>query len=363
MRRGLAAARSASVFILTLFRGWATVDAMTSGMKEIARLAGVSISTVSRVLSGRTVVAEDTRKRVQAVVDRLGYEAHAFASGLASRRTGNILLVVPNITDDYYPMVVRHVTRACLRRRVRVFLGVSDFDAAAERELLRETRRLSVDGLLVSSLQREENLPVFVDLAHRRFPVVHLDNECFGVRLPTVKYDDREGARRVVRHLVERGHRRIAFLAAASHFQTVQDRLAGYRDALAEAGLPGAGEAAFIRDDGLAAWPFDALAGYLRRRGAATALVAENDLMALACLRRMQAAGLRVPEDVAIAGFDNTCPPHLVEVPLTSVALPVEAACQAAIEMLFRQIEAPERKRAAPEIRVLAPELVIGRTT
>ena len=336
---------------------------MTPGMKEIARMAGVSISTVSRVLSGTTPVAEETAKRVQEVIDRLGYEANAFARGLASRRTGNILLVVPNITDDYFPMVVRHITRGCLQRRYRVFIGVSDSDAATERELLRETRRLSVDGLIVSSLQREENLPHYVDLAHRRFPVVHMDTECLGVRLPTVKYDDREGARLLVRHLADRGHRRLAFVASQSHFQTVRDRRAGFRDALAAGGLREAGSERWLRDDGLEAWPFADLVAALRRRGAPTALVAENDLMALACVRHLQAAGLRIPDAVAVAGFDNTCPPHLIEKPLTTVALPIEAACAAAMEILFKQIEAGDRRRALPEMRVLVPTVVVGKTT
>ena len=92
---------------------------MTTDMQEIARLAGVSISTVSRVLSGKTPVAPKTLQRVQAVIERVGYEANAVASGLASRRTGNLLLVVPNVVDDYYPMVIRHVSRLCRLRRLR----------------------------------------------------------------------------------------------------------------------------------------------------------------------------------------------------------------------------------------------------
>jgi DNA-binding LacI/PurR family transcriptional regulator len=332
-------------------------------MKEIARLAGVSISTVSRVLSGHTPVAEPTRKRVQTVIEQMGYEANAFGRGLASRRTGNILLVVPNITDDYYPIVVRHITRTCMRRRYRVFLGVSDSDPSTERELLKETRRLSVDGAIVSSIQREENIPAFVDIAHRRFPVVHMDTECLGVRLPTVKYDDREGARQLTRHLLQGRHRKISFVAAQAHFQTVRDRIAGFESALAEAGLRPASLPGAIRDDGIESWPFDAMASALTRKDAPTALVAENDIMALAVLRRIEASGLRVPEDVAVAGFDNTCPPHLVEKPLTSVALPVEAACAAAIEMLFIQIGAEDRRRFLPEVRVLVPSVVVGRTT
>jgi DNA-binding LacI/PurR family transcriptional regulator len=336
---------------------------MIKGMQEIARISGVSISTVSRVLSGRTNVASKTRKRVQAVIERAGYEANAFASGLASRRTGNILLVVPNVTDDYYPIVIRHVSRLCIQRKYRVFLGVSDFDASAEREFLKETRRGSVDGLIVSSMQREENVPAFVDLAHRRFPTVHLDTECLGVRLPTVRYDDREGGRALVRHLVERGHRRILFCAANAHFQTVRDRVDGYREMLVEAGLPVEKRLTLLRDDGLTNWPFESLPPLFVGTAPPTALIAENDVMALACLRRFLSAGIRVPDGVAVAGFDDTYPRYLSEKRLTTVRLPVEDACRTALDMLFDQIGATEGRRASVKVRVLRPELVVGETT
>lgn len=332
-------------------------------MEEIARMAGVSIGTVSRVVNNKDKVHPETRARLQALIDRVGYRPSASAQALASRRTNNVMLVVPNITDDYYPKVVQHMSRLCRARGRRLLLGVSDFDPEIEAEFLAHAHERVVDGLLVAPLQDERNTRYFMELARREIPVVLMDLECRDFRMPTVKYDDLAGAREAVDHLLDKGHRRIGFCASTMKFQTVQDRFQGYREALAARGI-GIDEALCLNHStGLESWPWSSLAGLLDSADPPSALFAENDAMAHACIRFLKRRGLRVPEEMAVVGFGDTYLPHEVGQSLTSVALPMEDSCAAALEMLLSLIAVAPEDRPPPEIKTLSLRLVQGETT
>ena len=202
-----------------------------------------------------------------------------------------------------------------------------------------------------------------MELARRSFPVVNIDDECLNLKMHTVKYNDAAGAGQAVAHLLKVGHRRIVFCSSTMRFQTVQDRFRGYREALMADGLPVDEALCLNASTGLAAWPWPDLAGLLESSDPPTALFAENDAMAMACIRLLHRRGLRVPADVAVVGFGNVYAPHAVEKPLTTVALPLEDACNAAVDMLLSLIEKAPEDRKKPEIKVLEPHLVMGETT
>lgn len=332
-------------------------------MEKIARMAGVSIGTVSRVVNKKDKVHPETRARIQALIDRVGYRPSASAQALASRRSNNIMLVVPNVTDDYYPKVVSCLSRLCRARGRRLLLGVSDFDGEIEAEYLAHAHEGVVDGLLVASLQVERNSRHFIELARREVPVVLMDLECRGIRLPTVKYDDAGGAREAVDHLLDKGHRRIGFCSSTMNFQTVEDRFRGYREALAARGIPIDEGLHLNHSTGLPSWPWSSLAAVLDSGDPPTALLAENDAMAHACIRYLKRRGMRVPEDIAIVGFGGTYLPHEVGQELTSVTLPFEQSCETALDMLLALIARPPAERPPPEIKILRPRLVVGETT
>lgn len=332
-------------------------------MVEIARMAGVSIGTVSRVVNNKDKVHPETRTRIQALIDQVGYRPSAAAQALASRRTNNIMLVVPNITDDYYPKVVQHMSRLCRTRGRRLLLGVSEFDPEIEAEFLAHAHERVVDGVLVAPLQDERNSRYFMELARREVPVVLIDLECRDFRMPTVKYDDLAGAREAVDHLLDKGHRRIGFCASIMKLQTVQDRFQGYREALAAHDIPIDPSLCLRHSTGLESWPWSSLADLLDAANPPSALFAENDAMAHACIRFLKRRGLRVPDDMAVVGFGNNYLPHEVGQSLTSVALPMEESCAAAFEMLLARITATPADRLPPEIKILTPRLVQGETT
>ena len=332
-------------------------------MEEIAKMAGVSIGTVSRVVNKKDKVHPDTRQRIQALIDQVGYRPSASAQALASRRTNNVMLVVPNIVDDYYPKVVNCMSRLCRAREKRLLLGVSDFDPEIEAQFLANAHEGVVDGLIVASLQAEQNAGYFMDLARRNLPVVLMDLECPNFKVPTVKYDDKVGAEKAVAHLLNRGHRRVCFCSSTMEFKTVQDRFEGYREALTDHGIAIDESLCLNHTTGLISWPWSSLENLLDSDDPPTALLAENDAMAQACIRFLRRRRLRVPEDIAVVGFGGSYLPHEVGQLLTSVALPFEESCEAALEMLLSLVALPPEDRGPPTVKIITPHLAEGETT
>ncbi|MBT3194387.1 MAG: LacI family DNA-binding transcriptional regulator [Verrucomicrobia bacterium] len=330
---------------------------------EIARLAGVSIGTVSRVINKRDKVRPETRERIQALIDQLGYQPSAAARNLASRRTQSIMLIVPNVTDNYYARLIRRMLQLGREHDQRIWLGVSDGEPDVEARYLSEAHEGNVDGLIVSSLLAEENTPHFLALAHRKFPVVHMSNECLNPRMNAVIYDDIAGAKLAMQHLFDKGHTRIAFCGATAHFRTVRERIRGYRESMAQAGYPVDPAWLLVTETRLEEWPWENFDNLFGTKPPPTAIFAENDVMAIACLRRLRASSRHIPEDVAVVGFDNTYPRHAVEQPLTTIALPLSDACRTAMEILLKEIGQPKEERTGNTVKMLPPSLVVGKTT
>ena len=337
---------------------------MAVTVTDIANRAGVSIGTVSRVINGKDKVHPRTRQTILRLIQEMGYQPSALARGLACQRTGNVMLIVPNITDDYYPILVRLVSRSCRESGRRVLLGVSDLDPAIERLHLKQVAQGTADALIISSLQSPENVPAFLKLAAEGFPMVHIDVECLNLTMPTVKYDDVAGARMLTEHLLEKGHWRIAFCASAIAFQTVRDRHRSYQETLRQAGIEPDERLSLLASTRLEDWPMQHLLDLVQGPEPPTAIIAENDMMAIACIQALRRTGLRVPADIAVTGFDNTYPDYLTERPLTSIALPIQEACCRAIQRVDQLIQMPKEQRyQATEIEVLLPQLVVGETT
>lgn len=334
---------------------------MGKNIHEIAALSGVSIGTVSRVVNHRPGVHPETKARVDEVIRRFGYQPSAMARGLKRQRSDTVMLLVPNITDIYYSGLVHHLGQLCREQGRRLLLGVSDWDPAVEAGYLRQVADGAVDGLIISPVGQAANLSLYIELAARQFPVVAIENPCQGVPFPTVKYDDVAGAAAAVRHLFDKGHRRIAFAAANMQVGTVCDRHQGYLEAHIQAGIALDKQLILADDRGFAAWPHQRLFKLSRSATGPTALLAENDFLALTIIHRLVAAGVRIPGNLAVIGFDNAYPPELLGIQLTTVAIPWQELCRRALEILTARIEHPEAAvNLVPEL--LMPELAIGGT-
>ena len=275
----------------------------------------MSKTTVSHVLSGNRPVALETRERVQRSILTLGYRPDGLARSLRTRRTHMVALILPDITNPYYPVLARGLEEGVERGGYRAFICSSEGDPDRERAFLREVCDRGVDGIVLDSFH------LTVDDLHAatggRLPVVWIGGtpmEHPGV--DSVRSDDDGGAHAATKHLLERGHRLIAMLDGPRGSGTA--RREGYRRALSEAGLPAYPEP-LLRSDWTRVGGRVAVTQLLALDPRPTAVFCSNDLTAIGALDVARAASLRVPDDLALVGFDDIEPAALVTPPLTTV--------------------------------------------
>jgi DNA-binding LacI/PurR family transcriptional regulator len=325
-------------------------------LDEVARVAGVSRATVSRVVNGSPKVSADVRRTVEKAIDRLGYVPNRAARSLVTRKSDSIAVVITEpasrlFNDPFFPRLVRGISAALSVRDLQLVLLMPN-DADDEQRTVRYLTAGHVDGVILVSLHGNDPLPD--QLASRRIPSVVLGRPPRGVDVDFVDADNRDGGRRATTHLIERGRRRIATITGPRDMVAGIDRLAGYRDALADAGI--------ALDDGLiATGDFTqaggeaAMEGLLRERPDLDAVFCASDLMAVAALGVLQAAGRHVPDDVAVVGYDDSPIATTTRPALTSVRQPIEEMGREMVHLLAGGIE--QNGRVARHI-VLATELI-----
>ncbi|MFE2041346.1 LacI family DNA-binding transcriptional regulator [Streptomyces sp. NPDC059477] len=312
-------------------------------MTEVAARAGVSVTTVSHVLSGRRPVAERTRARVLAVIEELGYQPNSLAQGLRTRRTMTVGLLVPDLTNPFYPMVLRGLDDVLVPVGYRVVACNTDGVREQEAAFLRDMAGRSVDGAVIAAFQ----LPRKDLLDHRRtMPVVRLGGGYFDADLgDLVRSDDEGGMAQAVRYLLEQGRQRVAYIGGRRHTGPSDLRETGYRRALAEADrvidedlvLRGG----FTRDAGR-----EAAEILLARDARPDAIACANDLIAIGVLDAARKLGLRVPEELAVTGYDDIDAAFLVTPALTTVVNPAREVGRACGAALLRQLTAEEAEPA-----------------
>ncbi|MEV1108523.1 LacI family DNA-binding transcriptional regulator [Micromonospora sp. NPDC049751] len=291
-------------------------------LEAVAARAGVSRATVSRVVNGSTTVAEPIREAVKRAVAELGYVPNLAARSLVTQRTDSIALVMPEAAtrvfsdDQVFPGIIRGVSQELEAADKQLVLMLAGSPAGHQR-VERYTTGRHVDGVLFASLHGADPLPG--TLARLGIPVVVSGRPLGDVPVPYVDVDHVGGVTAAVRHMIDSGRRRIATIAGPQDMVAGIERLNGYRDAVAAAGLPelvAVGD--FTRESGAAA-----MHQLLNDHPDLDGVFAASDLMAHAALRTLRAAGRRVPEDVAVVGFDDIETAAYTEPPLTTVRQPI----------------------------------------
>lgn len=317
----------------------AEVELTPVGMTEVAVQAGVSVTTVSHVLSGRRPVAQGTRTRVLQVIDQLGYQPNTLARGLRTRRAMTVGLMVPDLTNPFYPMLLRGLDDVVGPAGYHVLVG--NTDGAREREItfLREMAAWPVDGVVIIAFQlaRKDLLP-----HGRAMPLVRLGGGPFDADLgDVVRTDDEGGMTQAVRHLLEQGRRRVAYLGGARHTGPSDLREAGFRRAFAEVGGV-VDEDLVIRGDFTRAAGRQAAEILLSRADRPDAIACANDLIAIGVLDVTRNLGLSVPSELAVTGYDDIDAASLVTPALTTVVNPARQVGRACGEALVRQLTTDE---------------------
>ncbi|QZN85967.1 LacI family DNA-binding transcriptional regulator [Cellulomonas sp. C5510] len=329
-------------------------------MHDVAAVAGVSIKTVSNVINGYPYIRAETRARVEAAIEQLGYRVNLTARSLRRGRTGMIGLAVPELRLPYFAELADSVIRAADARGVVVLIEQTSGNRERELEVLHGPRRHLTDGLIFSplALGPEDRDRFAVDV-----PMVLLGERIFGGPADHVTMDNVEAARAATRHLLGLGRRRIAVLGAheGEVMGSAALRLRGYRQALAEAGVPY--DPALVAEAGMwhRATGAEAMRGVLEAGVAVDAVFGLNDALALGALHELRLHGYAVPGDVAVVGFDDVDDAAYASPGLTSVAPGREQIAQTAVELLLARVAgtAPE----APVQVVADFELVVREST
>jgi LacI family transcriptional regulator len=308
----------------------ATPGRLMITIKDVARAAGVSVATVSRVYNGSALVKEDTRSRVGAVATRLGYSPHGAARSLITNRTSTIGVLLPDLYGEFFSEVIRGIDQTAQRHGHHLLVSSSHDDRSALETAVRSMRG-RVDGLIVMWPEMDETA---VPRLPARFPVVLLSSPTGPNGFDVITVANYEGAYAMVCHLLGLGHRRIAIIKGVEGNADAAERLRGYRAALAEAGVVALPElevpGAFNEESG-----FRATGELLHREVRPTAIFAANDAMAIGALSALREAGLRVPEDVALAGFDDIPMARYLDPALSSVHVDISAlGARAALRLL-----------------------------
>ncbi len=311
-------------------------------IKDIARLVGVSHSTVSRALRSSPVVNPDTAGRIRKVAEQHGYHASLIGRSLVMRRSMTVGCVPTDIADPFVGEVVNGIEEVANQQGYAVFLASSHADPQKELDVVRTFRERRVDGVIVpASRVGSLYLP---HLAELRIPIVLVNNQYPGSFTHSVSIDNVSAARRITSHLLTLGHRRIAYIGNRSGSQADADRLSGYRTELRKARLLLRAELIVHAD----ATPEGGRAAMQRlfARGRPTAVFCYDDLTAMGALAAARSAGVSVPGDLSVVGFDDLFVSSYTAPPLTTIRQPMKEMGRRAAEILLALLrgEVAERK-------------------
>ena len=309
---------------------------MSITIADVAAHAGVSKTTVSRVLNGKDEVDRKTAARVRKVIDELGYVPSARAVGLARGRTSTVAMLVPSLTWPWMGAVLQGVVDTVETAGYGLLLFTCNRGDDSMRQFASQVSANSFDGLLV--IEPEGTLDYIAQLHARGLPVVLIDDRGHQPVFPSVATTNRSGGEQAARHLLDVGRRRPAVVTGIERFGCSQERLAGFAETFAAAGLP--------LDSGLVVegdFTFEggrlALVRLLAQGARFDAVFAHNDLSAVGAMQALRESGRRVPEDVSVMGFDDIPLAAHSDPPLTTVHQPMREMGQAAARMLLSHLD------------------------
>lgn len=329
-------------------------------LEDIARLAGVSRSTVSRVVNNHPGVRPEVRERVWKIIREVGYQPHAAARSLATRRSDIIGLVIPEAVstlfiDPFFSLLIRGITDACYEQGYHLMLALFSTPAQEEDLYNRLLRSQYLDGVILASTRLDD--PLIERLVNDGVPFVSVGRHPH----PQVSYvdvDNVAGARMAVDYLIRQGHTRVATITGPLNMAAGQDRLEGYRQSLAAHHIP-LDEGLIVEGDFTENSGLIAMRHLLALEERPSAVFVASDAMAMGALRAIRSAGLQVPDDVAVVGFDDIPQAAYMDPPLTTVRQPIqrmgEMAVRVLADMIAQSVDIPQRI-------VLLPELVIRST-
>ncbi len=329
-------------------------------LKDIALKGGVSVMTVSKVLRDAPDISLATKTRIRALAQQMGYTPDAVAQGLRTRTTKLLGLVIPSVADPISARMVLAIEERVFDLGYDLILAQSQNSVEREESILRRLMARRVDGLFVVPVYRHSQMcPVYTELADRKIPTIILGHKPrFAERFINVETDDVRSSQTVTEHLLELGHKQIAFFAGPSVSPASAERFEGYRRALREAKLDVDDRLVFTAGNTIEEGA-SAVLQMLNEGLKPTALQAASDLSAIGAASMLLRQGWKIPGDIAVAGFGNILMAEYFAAPLTTVRQPKFRLGAAAVEIMqrFLRLESVESRRLEAELIVRASTL------
>lgn len=334
--------------------------------KDVAKKAGVSRATVSLVLNNvpNARISNQTRQKVLAAAQKLNYSPNILAQSLKTRRSKIIGLIIPSITNPFFPSIAQGVEDVAVANGYNIFLCNSFRNAEKENSYIRALAGRQVDGIIFASMTY--NPQAVQKLQKDGMSIVAFDRRIIDTEVDSVMFDNTKGAEMAVEHLLSLGHRKIAFLSGPLHISSRQERLEGYKKALKKHGLPLKPE--YILQDNFEEkegrdTSYEMEAGFrmaerlMQELPEVTGVFAVNDMTALGVLKSVKAKGLHVPRDLSLIGFDDIILAEMSDPPLTTIKQPKYEMGKAAAELLISRLDG-KKQFESRHLLLFSPELV-----
>jgi len=331
-------------------------------IKDIAKRAGVSHSTVSRALRVNHLVSSETSKRIREIAQEMGYRPSAVARSLKTKRTEVLGVIVSNISDPFFSEILNGIEASAQAGGYSLFIAASQHDPIKERQIVQTMMEQRTDGVIIcsSSFSPEHGR----QLLSYGFPVVvvnHQGSESFNY---SIYHDDVDGSSQITRHLISLGHKRIAYLGNSQSGRTTQDRLHGFLDVMSEADLEVPDSFIHHVEGGDPILGQKSVEYFMRLTPKPTAIVCFNDMLAIGVLKGCEVAGFRVPEDLSVTGFDNITYSAFTTPCLTTFDQPKFSIGQEAAQLLLDLLRAEDGIiKDTPNVKILKGKLLIRGTT
>ncbi|MEN3772824.1 LacI family DNA-binding transcriptional regulator [Priestia megaterium] len=322
---------------------------------DVANEAGVSISTVSKVLNNTGSIAEKTRKRVRETMRELNYQPSVVAS--VKKRIQTIGLLIPNIANPFMAEIARGIENHVKKYGFSLMICSTDNNLKNEIEYISILKQKYVDGVIIATGLKENK--AIKELLKAEIPVTLLSRDVASLAVDTVLVDDFLGGYQATEHLISLGHEKIAIITEDINFPTIQARVEGYKKALEEAGLEYDENLVFSNntsvDEGNRS-----TRELLTSTSSPTAIFASTEFLAIGAIQGARELAVKVPEELSIIGFDNTVLSTICDPPLTTIAQPIQEMSQKVVELLVAEIENPKETKQRV---VLSPRLVVRKST
>ncbi len=334
---------------------------MKATIKDIAKIAGISYSSVSRALNGLKGVSEETRQRVKKIAEEMEYTPNAVARGLVQKQTGTLGLILPDITNPFYPDLARGVEERASLAGYNTFFCNTNYDLSKQESYLLNLLEKRVDGIILAPVSSQSNL--FEQRKHMPVPFVYLGNTPERTKYSFVITDNVRGGYLATRTLIEKGYRRIGFISGNDEESAVGKRFTGFKEAMDRYNIE-------VNDNYIRLENWRLKSGYkiikqmIDSGVYPEAVISGNDILAMGILQGIKEKGLSVPQDIAVIGFDDIPSASWPEINLSTIRQPKISMGKYAVEIILEQLQTENGEGTALKATkiILDPEFILRGT-